>query len=203
MDVKQIFQKHTFLYVIASITIFSITIVAAMLLHPGFSLFDPNSSLSRLGRVGDPVGWVFDKGMIITGIFLLLFAFGMSFIYCCKTGKYYAMLIFLVASFTYIGFGIFPYGTPYHTPLAETFFFLTSVAMVLWSFYSIKDGEKKMAIFLIFLVISAYLMYFSYEIVGFPMAELYGGIITALWTVYVGYIDAKRYYLKKYPQSEN
>ena len=203
MDLKQRFQKHTFPYVIAAITIFSITIVVSILLHPGFSLFDPNSSLSRLGALGDPVGWVFDVGMVITGIFLLLFSIGMCHVYYEKSGKYYAMIVFLVASLMYIGFGMCPYGTPYHTPLAQTFFLLASISIFLWSAFSIRDGEKGMAIVLILLTISAYLVYAFYEIFGFPMAELYGGIVTTLWAVYVGFIDAKRYYLKKYSANEN
>ena len=203
MDLKQRFQKHTFIYVIAAIVVFSITIFAAILLHPGFSLFDPNSSLSRMGKLGDPVGWVFDVGMFITGVFLLLFSIGMSYVYRGKTGKYYATVLFFVASIMYIGFSVFPYGTPYHTPLAQTFFLLASISILIWSAFSIRDGEKAMAIVLILLTISAYGIYAFYEIFGFPMAELYGGIVISIWALYVGFIDAKRYYLKKYAPGGN
>ncbi len=103
----------------------------------------------------------------------------------------------------YIGFSVFPYGTPYHTPLAQTFFLLASISILIWSAFSIRDGEKAMAIVLILLTISAYGIYAFYEIFGFPMAELYGGIVTSIWALYVGFIDAKRYYLKKYAPGGN
>ncbi len=184
--------------VVFSMVVFTISVSLAIYLHPGFSLFDPNSSLSKMGALKDPHAWVFDWGIILTGFFLIMFSLGMSSLYWKESHKFYSTFLFLIASFFYVGFGIFPYGTPYHTPLAESFFLLASISIFLWSFAAIIEKEVLSGILLILMDLSAYGVYFFYQILGFPFAELYGGIVVAVWSVYAGFVDARKYFEKKY-----
>jgi hypothetical membrane protein len=179
---SQSLKKYSFYFAAFGAIEFWSLLSLSIYLHPEFSMFSPQQSLSDLGQIGAKYAYIFNAAIIITGIMYMLATAGMLNGELTRLGRG-SLIIFMISLFPYIGIGLFPKGTALHIPLTLTFYGLASVAMFAWCVDRLRRGEKRVATIFIILMISAYVVYAIYRYVGFPFAELYGGTIIMLWVL--------------------
>ncbi len=163
------------------IAAFTVALGISIYLHPSFNLFSPDQSLSDLGRLGDPLGYIFNIGVIVSGIFFMIASIANLPWAKEDTFKKVSASVFIFALILYIMIGVFPKGTPYHNFFARSFFLISTVAIVLWFVPTVKKSSKFIAYGVMALVVLAYGFFFSYEYVGFAFAELFGGYTITTW----------------------
>ena len=166
---------------IAGISAFTVALVISIYLHPSFDLFSPDQALSDLGRVGDPLGYIFNLGVIISG--LLFMVASIANIPWAKgdTFKRSAAAVFIFALILYVMIGTFPKGTPYHNFFARSFFLISTIAIALWLASEVRKGSRIISAIVLSLVVLSYVFFFTYHAVGFAFAELFGGYTITAW----------------------
>ncbi len=166
---------------IAGVSAFTVALVISIYLHPSFNLFSPDQSLSDLGRVGDPLGYIFNLGIITSG--LLFIAASIVNLPWARgdTFKRLAVAVFIFALVLYVMIGVFPKGTPYHNFFARSFFLISTIAIVLWLVSEVRKGSRIISAIVLALVVLSYVFFFSYHTVGFAFAELFGGYSITAW----------------------
>ncbi len=97
------------------------------MIHPWFNWAD--NALSDLGALGTPHNYIFNIGIILTGIIGLLFTLNIYKIMNTKIGKLGQFLFGLGLVFLIL-VGIFPSGTSPHNLVAISFFLFSTLGIV-------------------------------------------------------------------------
>ncbi len=124
-----------------------IFIGAAISIHPWFSFAD--NALSDLGAIGTSNNYVFNIGLILTGIFALIFTLGLIQFLDRKLGRIGAV-IFGAGNVSLILIGIFPEGMPLHYPVSIGFFALAALGIFIEGIDQLrKDSTRPWGILII------------------------------------------------------
>lgn len=113
---------------------------AAISIHPWFSFAD--NALSDLGAIGTSKSYVFNIGLILTGIFGLVFALGLVQFSDRKLGQI-AAAIFGVGTFSLILIGIFPEGMSLHYPVSIGFFALAALGILVEGIDQLRNPSSR------------------------------------------------------------
>ncbi|MCD6380865.1 MAG: DUF998 domain-containing protein [Candidatus Odinarchaeota archaeon] len=153
----------------------------AIYTHPWFS-FDKNA-LSDLGAIWVPDNYIFNVGLIISGLmaipfFLVLFYHFKDFI--GKIGS----IVFLMAIVSLISIGLFPEGTSIHYFVSVSFFMLSLVALLMMG-ASLTLRNRKIGIFLLFdiLLSAAFSLIPKWPAIAIP--ETIGSFGICVWVATV------------------
>ncbi len=116
---KLISQKKAGICGILGPVVIFLFIAVSIFLHPWFNF--PNYALSDLGAFGKSYFMVFGLGLIFSGIFFLVFSFGLEDLTNTKIGSA-GSKIFLLGALSMIFAGVFPKGIVFHTLAAVIMF---------------------------------------------------------------------------------
>ena len=166
---------------LGGVSAFTAALVISIYLHPSFNLFSPQQSLSDLGRIGDPLGYIFNLGILISGFLFMVASIANLLWAGDDTLKKLSASVFIFALGLYLLIGVYPKGTPYHNFFAISFFLVSSIAIVLWLVSDIKKSRKLTAAVVMLLLLLSYTFYIFYSYVGFAFAELFGGYTITAW----------------------
>lgn len=124
-----------------------IFIGAAISIHPWFSFAD--NALSDLGAIGTSNNYVFNIGLILTGIFALIFTLGLIQFLDRKLGRIGAV-IFGAGNVSLILIGFFPEGMALHYPVSIGFFALAALGIFIEGIDQLrKDSTRPWGILII------------------------------------------------------
>ncbi len=156
-----------------------VSIFLAISTHPRFSF--QNNAISDLGRAGLEGNYILNYGLILSGLFGLVFAYKLVKSQERVLGKI-GSFIFAAGIFSLFLIGVFPEGTPPHFPVSLGFFLLSSFGMLLKGIDDLRE-KKEFGIFTIILFsagwILAILAMKTFKGVAIP--ELIGGIAISIW----------------------
>lgn len=123
------------------LVIFYGSVFVATSLSPSFQW--TMNALSDLGAVGAPHAWIFNGGLILSGLFYLVFASGVF----VNSTHWIESIGALVIGFTYfltVLVGGFPYPTPLHAPIALVQFLLIPVGLWIYGVGNVRRGASRL-----------------------------------------------------------
>ncbi|MGB9630999.1 MAG: DUF998 domain-containing protein [Candidatus Methanodesulfokora sp.] len=106
--------------------------------NPWFSL--TKNAFSDLGGPNANMPWIFNYGLVITGIISFIFSICIVYESRCKL-ECVAGAFMLIASIFLMLIGIFPEGTRHHTFVSLWFFVQADMAIITWGISSIRKIE--------------------------------------------------------------
>lgn len=179
-------KQSGFFGVITPIIAFS-TIYLAILLHPWFSWAD--NALSDLGACDTSYNYVYNVGMIFTGIFGVLFSLNLHKLMKGRVGKI-GTVIFGGGMIFLTLVGVFPSGTPPHNTVSMAFFTLCTMGLVVIGCDQVHATEEGWGAFTLSLVISGLsslglINTIPYEL-GAAIPEAIGAIAFSLFSIVFG-----------------
>lgn len=126
----------------------SLTIILAISMNPWFSL--ERNALSDLGAIDILNNYVFNMGLMITSIFMLIYSIYLILILNNKIGIVGSSLLLLASIYLFL-IGVFPEGTYPHEIISYEFFLLSAIAIMLMgiSFLMISKIHGTLSIVLI------------------------------------------------------
>lgn len=123
------------------LVIFYGSVLLAVTLSPSFRW--TASALSDLGAVGTQLAWIFNGGLILSGLFFIVFAYGV-FIDSVHWIESIGALVIALVYFLSILVGIFPYPTPLHGPLALIQFLSIPVGLWIYGIGNVFRGASRL-----------------------------------------------------------
>lgn len=176
--------------IIAPVLAFS-CILVAVASYPEFSWTD--NALSDLGVTTGIAGPVFNFGLIMSGILILIFAYFGLFKYFRNRwlGKSGAGT-FAAAALALIGIGIANENiAPYHYLFSVAFFVLLPISLLIITTAFAVKRETKMMLFTLLIAAAAatpWILYFMVQYVrGVAIPEFTSSLAGSVWTVILGY----------------
>ncbi|MHA1505798.1 MAG: DUF998 domain-containing protein [Candidatus Asgardarchaeia archaeon] len=118
----------------------------AIYTHPWFSF--TRNALSDLGAIWVPDNYIFNLGLIATGLMGIPFFFALFYYFDGPIGKL-GSIVFFIAILSLISIGLFPEGTSMHYLVSVSFFMLSLVALLMMSI-SLMMKSRKLGLFLFF-----------------------------------------------------
>lgn len=125
------------------LVIFYGSVLVAVALSPSFRW--TANSLSDLGAVGAPVAWMFNGGLILSGLFFLVFAYGV-FVDSTHWVESLGALVIAIMYFLSILVGLFPVPHPLHDVLAVMVFLLTPVGLWIYGTGNVVRGVRGLGV---------------------------------------------------------
>ncbi len=175
---------------LVSVFIFSLFLVVSIYLHRDFTLI--KNSISDLGKLGAKYAYIFNGGMILSGIFFFLFSISLILFYLNRPIKYSAGVLLLISSIFLILIGLFPKGTSFHNPFAVIYYNLAMVGIFVYGIDEIIIKKYPLGTYSVIVLPMGYLFYFLYPRIGFGTAELGEAILMILWIVILSTIMLKQ-----------
>jgi|Deesub1362B_J571_1020462.scaffolds.fasta_scaffold00027_162 hypothetical membrane protein len=156
-----------------------ISILLAVSTHSWFS-FEKNA-ISDLGRVGLEYNYILNYGLILSGLFGLVFAYGLIKSQKRVLGRL-GSFIFAAGIFSLLLIGVFPEGTPPHLSVSLGFFLLSGFGMLLKGIDDLKE-KREFGIFTIILFSLGWILavWALKTFKGVAIAELIGAIAVSIW----------------------
>jgi hypothetical membrane protein len=184
-------RKNSFFIALAGAITFWVLLSISVYLHPGFSFFSPNQSLSDLGKIGATYPYIFNMAIILTAIMYFLAELGVLSSKLPALRKF-SIYVFMAALFAYMGIALNPKGTSLHIPMTLTFFGLSSISILLWIASMFRERAYTLSFTFLILLISSFFVYFYYEFFGYPFAEVYAGAVIMIWVLTTAKITEKK-----------
>lgn len=152
-----------------------LVILLAISRNPWF-VFTENA-FSDLGAVSANDPWLFNTGMILTGVMIVLYAVYLLNTSINKTGKIGGASMALTG-FMLMMIGFFPEGTPYHYLVSVWFFSQGALTVLIWGLALIGDENwKRYGVIFIFLGVVGPLVAVVVPWPSTAVAEAYGILI--------------------------
>lgn len=126
---------------VIGIIVFYGSVVLAASLSPSFQW--TTNALSDLGAVGAHRAWIFNGGLILSGLFYLVFASGV-FVNSTHWIESIGALVIGFVYFLTILIGIFPYPTPPHGPIALVQFLLIPIGLWIYGVGNVRRGASRL-----------------------------------------------------------
>ncbi len=167
--------------------IFLVILLISLFLNPWFNF--RNNALSDLGALGVPYAWVFNTGLIATGVLGSLFSW--EFLRHMHEPLNIYGYGLLISSVLFILVGIFPenadytvYGSiSFHHFFAYSGFFVASVTILLFGFYWLtQKGWRVIAVFLLTVSLVCPSIAYIDGGPGIAIFETTFSFLTLLWT---------------------
>ncbi|MEA1992982.1 MAG: DUF998 domain-containing protein [Euryarchaeota archaeon] len=140
------------------------------------------NALSDMGQVGGEKNYIFNMGLILTGIFGFVFAL---FLYS-KVKKYEkgAGLAFMASTLFLICIGLFPEGTDPHYAFSVGFYLLASISIFLFGIIILKR-KRKIGVFSIVGIAVGLVTALIPEWKGVAIPETIGAVVICLWVLVI------------------
>jgi len=157
-------------------------ILASIALSPWFNVY--SNALSDLGNTvtNGSVGYVYNAGLVLTGVFVLAFAVLML---RASPGLKLAVwtVPLMIAAFDLALVGIFSENTgSIHGVVSEIFFVMIVVTMLAFSYVSWPLGSPRIgAVALVFGILSAFIWFTKWPWTGIAIQEAVTSGMTAVW----------------------
>ncbi|AIF69388.1 hypothetical protein PAP_04885 [Palaeococcus pacificus DY20341] len=147
--------------------------------NPWFSL--TQNALSDMGSIHNPIGYIFNSILIITGIMGVIFGTG-------TFKKHLTTPLFAFGMVCLIFVGIFPEEYKPHAFFAVSFYILILLDMFIEGINSLKKGEK-IGLFWVFLSPTTFIsiIYLLKIFEGAAIPELVGAFAIYAWIYYITY----------------
>ncbi len=163
-------------------------IFLAILIAPWFSWTD--NALSDLG-VHQNSDIIFNSGLMISGLLLMIFSFGLYSIFEDRYSKIGAIILIFTA-LALFNIGVFPETTgKIHTYISVLFFILFPIGYFMLGLSSFKKRRNtRVPIIVMFSAFLAILIWFfpwkSFGIHGVAIPEFLSSLIGSIWLIYLG-----------------
>ncbi|MCL2135779.1 MAG: DUF998 domain-containing protein [Candidatus Bathyarchaeota archaeon] len=150
------------------------------------------NALSDLGVVSGVTGFIFNFGLLFTGLLCLFFAAGLfNYFKASITGKVGSM-VFAVASVWLMCIGVFNESFwPVHFVVAVLFFITLPVALLILMAALYLQHETKLAIFSLissFIAAMPWILYFTMPYVsGVAVPETLSSAVGSIWIIVLSY----------------
>jgi len=173
------FSKTTCLLGIFAVVLAWIVIAASWILNPWFHFL--KNAFSDLGVPSNTrYWWVYDYGLIIVGIIIILYGF-LTYLWAVNKLEAVAAGYLVIAGIFLALIGIFPGGTRPHVFVSSWFFIQMDLAIILLSFSLWYSRKWRTGLYLLALSLLAWPIFIVVELtVGWPSVaagETYGIII--------------------------
>ena len=164
-------------------------IFLAIAYYPQFSWTD--NALSDLGVVPGVTSSLFNSGLIISGIWCLLFAIGLFIFLGESVLGQVGVFVFILACLALVAIGLFPESVePTHYIVSVMFFVLLPISLLIITGAFWLMGKVRMAVFTLLVAVAAsspWVLLFSVRYVsGVAVPELASAIAGAVWAVVFG-----------------
>ena len=165
-------------------------IFLAITFYPQFNW--ANNALSDLGVVAGLTSGLFNSGLIISGVWALIFAIGLLIKFDKNFTGRVSALVFALACLALISIGVFPENfKPTHYLVSVAFFVLLPISLFIVTGAFVLAHKTKMALFTLLTALAAatpWILYFSIHYVsGVAIPEFASGLAGSIWTVVLGY----------------
>ncbi len=165
-------------------------IISSILTYPRFSW--TNDALSDLGIVPGTTATLFNFGLYMSGLLILIFSIGLYKYLNKNIVGNIGAIIFVAASFALEGIGWAPENVPpFHYYFSVAFFSLVPISLFLISGYFFILRRYRFAVFTIVIAIlgaGTWTLYFLiHYTLGVAIPEALSGIVGSVWTVVVGW----------------
>ena len=165
-------------------------IFTAIAMYPPFNW--ANNALSDLGVVAGLTSGLFNSGLIITGVWALIFAVGLLIKFYKNIVGQVGAFVFSLACLALILIGIFNESyAPTHYLVSVAFFVLLPISLFIVTGAFVLAHKTRMAVFTIVIAFAAalpWILYFSlYYAPNVAIPEFASGLAGTVWTVVLGY----------------
>ena len=173
-------RKYAVFGFLSPLTSFIFIAAAIHVHHFQFS----GNALSDMGRVGLEKNYIFNSGLILSGIFG--FIFSISLLNELKKYEKIPGSIFLIATVFLICIGVFPEGTDPHFFFSVMFYLLAALSIFIFG-VSIIFRDRKMGIFSIFTPIIGMILALVPHWNGIAIPETIGAFFISLWMILIAH----------------
>lgn len=142
------------------------------------------NALSDMGRVGLEKNYIFNTGLILSGICGILFSLGIY--HGVKKYEKISALILALASIFLICIGVFPEGTDPHGFFSVGFYLLGFIALILFGVFILRR-KRNIGIFSVGSAILGLVLALVPDWNGVAIPETIGAFFICLWMVVVAY----------------
>jgi hypothetical membrane protein len=154
--------------------------------YPPFSWTD--NALSDLGVVPGATSSLFNSGLIISGIWCLLFAIGLFILLRESVLGRVGVFVFALACSALVAIGLFPENvTPTHYVVSVMFFVLLPISLLIITGAFGVMGKVRLAVFTLLVAVAAaapWILLFSVQYVsGVAIPEFASALAGAVWAV--------------------
>jgi len=142
------------------------------------------NALSDMGRIGLEKNYIFNSGLILSGVLALPFAF----ILYSKLKKYEKVpgIIFIIAVLFLICIGVFPEGKNLHGFFSVGFYLLALISILFLGILLLKR-KGNIGLFSIFGAVTALILAIAPKWDGVAIPETIGAFFICLWMIVVAY----------------
>ncbi|MGB9726925.1 MAG: DUF998 domain-containing protein [Nitrososphaeria archaeon] len=160
------------------------TIVVSIMVNPWFNLF--KGALSDLGALGLGTNYIFNTGLILTGIVFAIYA---GFLGRVSKNRVSAMAsgVAILAAAHLIMIAVFPSGTEPHRFVSLEFFLLAAATIFFMSISFYADGEKFYGTSSTIIFLAGILGSALIEWPSTALLEIYDIMLLTIWTILVSY----------------
>jgi len=173
-------RKYAVFGFLSPLTAFIFIAAAIHVHHFQFS----GNALSDMGRVGLEKNYIFNSGLILSGIFG--FIFSISLLNELKRHEKIPGSIFLIATVFLICIGIFPEGTDPHFFFSVMFYLFAALSIFIFG-VSIISRDRKMGVFSIFIPIIGTILALGPHWDGVAIPETIGAFFISLWVILISH----------------
>jgi hypothetical membrane protein len=142
------------------------------------------NALSDMGRIGLEKNYIFNSGLILSGIFALPF----SLLLCNTLKKYEKVpgIIFIIAVLFLICIGVFPEGKNLHGFFSVGFYLLALISILFLGILLLKR-KGNIGLFSIFGAVTALILALTPKWDGVAIPETIGAFFICLWMMVLAY----------------
>ncbi|MEM0053063.1 MAG: DUF998 domain-containing protein [Nitrososphaeria archaeon] len=159
-----------------------ITIICAIIVNPWFNLYE--NALSDLGAINLETNYIFNYGLIITGILFGVYSSSLEKITKNRISAI-ASGISLIAAAHLIMIAIFPSGTEPHRFVSLEFFLLVAITIFFMTIAFYVDREKGYGSLSITIFLTGILGSALIEWPSTALLEIYNIILITLWAILI------------------
>ncbi len=141
-------------------------------------------ALSDLGRIGLEKNYIFNAGLILSGLFG--FVFSLSLYNVLKGIERIFGFVFVVAAVSLVCIGVFPAGTMPHGFFSVTFYLLSAVAIFILGVFLV-NRKRNLGIFSMVAMAVGSVLALIPGWGGVAIPETIGAFFICLWVVVVSY----------------
>lgn len=168
---------------------FASVLLAIAYCQPAFSFTE--NALSDLGVKEGPTAVLFNFGLIISGVLILVFTSGLFLHFKGKAAAVLGSLIFSFAALALTAIGSFPENVvPIHYYASVAFFVPFPLSMLVFAAVFLWSAKVKMGLFTLLAGIAAIAAWIIQSAVGFgsgvAIPETIAGASASIWSIVVG-----------------
>jgi hypothetical membrane protein len=164
-------------------------ILSAIASYPQFSWFD--NALSDLGVVSGITMWLFNVGLIFSGVLALAFGIGLFVLFRKSIASQVGCSVFVLSCLALIAIGVFPERTGQtHLLVSVMFFVLLPISLLILVISMGIEKQIRMASFtlaLFFVAALPWVLEFTlHYVAGVAIPETISGLAGSVWVVILG-----------------